>query len=451
MCACEKQLKSDLPSEGSYVFTLKADASCIETKTDYTDAGVFSWLSGDCISVLFNNGTVEKFFTLSTTDSGSSASFSGTIEEGYSIGSISGDKWALYPASDNHTFNGTVPSFNIPNEINYTGEGKFYYANIPLYALGDADNTFAFKQLSPVFRFTFTGIPNDVTKVKLVVDNDGHQMTGNIALEPTSDSSMNGYYLKYSNSGSPKTVSYICNVKSDQSAVFYVPIRWWGTFKPTLTLYNASDNSVLITKTAQKATSDNNYARVKRITIPVTGEVWSYTSLYGIKWSEVSESASGVGNSDISAIKATSRDGFIYLYMEINESLLPLSSQNSDESMLQVYFGSGAVSGTGDWKWKNTGLKDDIEFCWLASEGSLSIHEDAEVGLFNEGTATTHGGTVYIEIKINKPTTGDYNYLSTDSNAYIGVVLFYNLGSNTSDWTNYRYAPTGGSMLTVPL
>ena len=447
MCACEKQLKSDIPSEGSYVFTLRADASSIQTKTDYTDAGVFSWLSGDCISVLFNNGTTEKFFTLSTTDSGASATFSGTIDESYSIGSISGDKWALYPASDNHTFNGTVPSFNIPNEIDYTGEGKFYYANIPLYALGDGDNSFVFKQLSPVFRFTFTGIPNDVTKVKLVVDNDGHQMAGNIVLKDDSDSSINGYYLQYSNSGSPKTVSYTCNVKSDHSAVFYVPIRWWGTFKPTLTLYNASDNTVLITKTAQKATPDNNYARVKRITIPVTGGVWSYQPKFNV-WEGAASTVGHTHSSGthITSLKACADASYIYLYLEMNEAFFPLTSSSATESLLQ--FAIKDDNGSADWKFGS----DKINLtwlCWLASNGSFSISAKDGCALFNDAKIETHGGVVYAEIQIKRSEISQIQS-STTATTGVGVCIFPGWNNNAENWNGYTWAPDG-SLLNISL
>ncbi len=102
VAACENKAVVEEPAQGSYVFTLKATSPDLDTKTDYSSIGKFSWSEGDAISVLFHNEAGDnKFFTLTaTTINGANADFSGTIDEGYEIGGTTGLKWALYPAGN---------------------------------------------------------------------------------------------------------------------------------------------------------------------------------------------------------------------------------------------------------------------------------------------------------------------------------------------------------------
>ena len=77
----------------TYIYTVSANTTV--TKTDYDSDGKFEWSDGDAISVLFNNGTDNKFFTLTLTDGAgtNTASFSGEVETGYEIGGTDGNQW----------------------------------------------------------------------------------------------------------------------------------------------------------------------------------------------------------------------------------------------------------------------------------------------------------------------------------------------------------------------
>ena len=167
VAACQNKAAVEEPAQGSYVFTLRATSPDLDTKTDYSSTGKFSWSEGDDISVLFHNEAGDnKFFTLTaTTINGASADFSGAIDEGYEIGASDGtdsDKniWALYPASDNHSFTvGNYPKVFIPSEIDFTASGAHYSANMPMYAqVTSEENVFAFKHLAAAFKFTFTDV-----------------------------------------------------------------------------------------------------------------------------------------------------------------------------------------------------------------------------------------------------------------------------------------------------
>lgn len=446
--ACEDNITIDEPkaNDGKVLFTLKASSEDVDVKTTYTDAGAFSWSANDEISVLFNNSTDEKFFTLTNTSgAGTTATFQGTIDDGYTLGSISGVKWALYPASDYHTFNGTVPVFYIPSETDFTSTG--FSANIPLMAIGDGENLFAFKQLGPTYKFTFTGIDEGISNVKFVMENTSSLgLSGNVAIASDKYIGNYGYFLDFSSSNT-KTVSCTRAVTADHEAVFYVPCRYYGSYTPTISLYDASDLSTPIFTQTATAGKTLTGAKVKRITIPVTGGVWSYSSKYKIDWSSVS--ASGVGNTaSLQSVKATAVGDYIYLYLEVQESALLESSSYANCTLVQLFLGGG--ENAADWKWSNNKLYNgEVKLCWLVTDGSPAITKYGSNDLYNEGYATVHSGTVYYEIKINRPTTGTYSYLYSDSKAQIGVLVYKNWTSNGDDYSSYYYGPSGGSMLEV--
>ena len=70
----EVPVNNDIPA-GYHLVTLsaaQAEAVDEDTKTTYANDKVFSWTSGDEISVLFNDGSTNRFFTFSTTGTGAS-------------------------------------------------------------------------------------------------------------------------------------------------------------------------------------------------------------------------------------------------------------------------------------------------------------------------------------------------------------------------------------------
>ena len=123
------------------------------TRTAYAGDKTFSWSDGDQISVLFNNGSENKFYTLTAISvNGASATFSGFVDDGWTMGaSDTGKKWALFPAAD-HVYTAGVDAgtgtkngiqFNIPALTDFSA--SHFSANIPMSAVGDADNSFAFR------------------------------------------------------------------------------------------------------------------------------------------------------------------------------------------------------------------------------------------------------------------------------------------------------------------
>ena len=72
-CQKEKENVAEPAAPGTYTYTIEAGHG--ETRTDYDAEGTFTWTAGDQISVLFNNGTQNKFFTLTAAAPGATAVF----------------------------------------------------------------------------------------------------------------------------------------------------------------------------------------------------------------------------------------------------------------------------------------------------------------------------------------------------------------------------------------
>ena len=269
--ACEKELVETEPviEKGQYVYSVKATISSdAETKTDYDASGKFSWTAGDQISVLFNDGTTNKFFTLTADAAGATATFTGTIDAGYTIGAT--DKtsddlkiWALYPASENNTYADGVASLYVQPEVDFTETA--FSANIPMYDLLAAEGSFEFKNLACPYKFTVKNLDSTINKVKFtVINQESRALSGlwPIKLEDT-------YFLNYgSSSSSPekKTLTYINNV-TDGQAVFYVSSRYWGSFQPKITISNAETDEVLKEFVAGTANEPHYMNKVQQIAL----------------------------------------------------------------------------------------------------------------------------------------------------------------------------------------
>ena len=246
-----------------YEFTLEATADCEPaTRTSYEGDKSFSWTAGDKISVIFNNGSSDKFFTLTAQGTGPTSVFKGSVTNGYILGAADGNQWALYPA-DEHTYEGGVISFCQRPDVDFTTSG--FSANIPMAALGEG-GSFVFKPMCSVVKFTFTGLA--VSKVNFTVTaTNTHALSG---LFPCVNGGfLLSWYAKYAKEGSPdRTISFTENV-SDGKAVFYVPIPGWdgAGFIPVITLTDAATGTVLYNRTAKQGLPSSATASLGRIVV----------------------------------------------------------------------------------------------------------------------------------------------------------------------------------------
>lgn len=268
--ACNKQPVADEPAvnHGSYVFSINASLSG-ETRTDYDADGKFSWTKGDQISVLFNDGTTDKFFPLTAQSDGATSRFVGTIDEGFTIGASDGTAedlkiWALYPASENHAYvPGSNPTFYVQPAVDYT-EVPFS-ANLPMYDVAAEESDLSFKNLACAYKFTVKDLDPAVKKVRFVIYNlTTYALSGSWPIH-------NDLYLDYSYAtpGSAKsTLTFTSNV-TDNQAVFFVPCRYWGKFQPVISIYDAETDYLLRQFTAGTEKQPTDMTTVQRITLSV--------------------------------------------------------------------------------------------------------------------------------------------------------------------------------------
>ena len=313
--------ESQTEQPGTHIVSLNAVGPDI-TKTSYADEKTFSWDANDEISVLFHKDEDHKFFTLKTTTGGTEATFTGEVTDGYEIGASAtegGAKYALFPAGA-HTWNYTDdrPIFNIPSVTDFTAPGAHISANLPMYAIGDESNNFAFKHNACAYKFTFTDL--DASKVRLTVThNTTHQLSGNFPLN-----SAYKWYAQYASLGSAnQSVSYIKNVSSKTASFYFVIGKdSESSFQPTITLYDETTGYILYRATAKSAwggvvkLAPDEGRMVILPSISAPGSGLPFISKFGINWSDPAV-ASASGDGACRTIKAKDNSGYLYLFLDL--------------------------------------------------------------------------------------------------------------------------------------
>ena len=341
--SCTKaEVNVEMPiPDGWHKISIKADAFIPEddadTKTAYTSDKYFSWTAGDKISVLMNNGSVNRFFTLTAASGGSAtADFSGPVEDGFdNFGSVAdGTKWALYPASDNHEYHEDWTEadaykilFDLPSEVDLSTN---FSTNIPMKAIGDGSNNYSFKPITATFKFTFK-VAAGISKVKLKVSrSESYYLSGMMPFRTT-----DGEYLAFEKRqgrgtmyGETTIIRSVETVGSDHLATFYVPYRIYQKLKtPTVTLTNMDNGNVLFTGTMADGITASDQ---KRLTIVPTADVTAkgagsdYVIALGIDWQNIdmypaddSKDAFPSSSSKIIEWKFTSDATNVYFFYKI--------------------------------------------------------------------------------------------------------------------------------------
>ena len=483
LLACNKvavmpEISEDNPTETQEVstpsyHTVTLNAAInpeVKSAYDPTDNVTFSWSAYDQISVLFHKGDDNKFFPLTTTTGGSnSATFSGSIEDGWELGSNEATPryWALFPASDNHTYTKDAANpitFHIPATTDYTaGEHPHYSADVPMAAEWDGSGgstSFTMALLSGAYKFTFTGIT--ASKVKLEVYNQGSStksLSGNI---PVSYSTSN--YLNAEISGGSRTVSYIRNTVGGE-AVFYIPYQVGSDFQPKLTLFNmdaGEKNGYTIYSTTSKArlpsVSSYNVVVVPAKDLSSYGAGMPFWSAYKVNWAAVTNNAAGDtrdGKNAVSSIKATADGHYVYVLLEIpngNPLIYNIDgSPYSNRSYLYVGDGTGSK---GYWLEK---ANASIE-AWLKTDNVATFHINTTGYIKNNtANASVFNNVIYVEIALDRSSENMKSYMqnAVSSTVYVGLMVtdkYYAPGAGSSSGTGdgVGYAPaSGASMLAV--
>lgn len=445
MTACEKERVETEPAveKAPYVYSVKATISSdADTRTDYDASGKFSWTAGDQISVLFNDGETNKFFTLTTEAAGETATFTGTIDAGYTIGATDGSSddlkiWALYPASENHSYTeGARPSFYVQPDVDFTETG--FSANIPMYDLLTADAAFSFKNLAATYKFTVKDLDPRVKNVKFQIYNQTtYGLSGSWPLH--NEEFIIDY--NYAAPGSEKsTLTYINNV-TDGQAVFYVSSRCWGTFQPTIKVYDADHDFLLKEFTAGSAKSPSSVKNVQQISLSVPTEL-PITIVDGIieEWDDVPAIA---GNTTrILEWKYVSDEDNVYFLFKVDKAKISSGNWGSyiftgfdtdNDSSTGADAGAGVTGGfeamASVYPWRDNG------------EGGV----DCFKGEDTQGTIACPVGTDLGHVTVAGSFDGDYCYIET----CVPLALIGNPNGNITVKHGMNYYATTEAVITV--
>ena len=364
--SCNKVVVPEEPQVdeyGYYTFVLKANVDQELTRTEYADDEVtFSWSTDDEISVLFHKGEDHKFFTLKTSQGGNAtASFSGQVQNGYELGASEtegGAAWALFPASDQHSWNTErhLPDFYQAPEVDFTQ--SHFSANLPMYANGDAESGFTFKYLTSCYKFVFTDV--NVSKVKLMVHSSG---SGGWYLSGKSPVKADGssYYLQCYDGQGTRDITFIEAVDAtEKKAVFYVPFRGWEPFTPEITLMNMDGDSELLHVTAKAPLKAAAFGRI--VVLPEKSLADAFIPAISINgdMSDWADKPVGEGsNSRILEWKYASDEENVYFMYKVDKTKISFSSSynwgsyifvgfdndNDDSTPGSIDVGSGLVGG----------------------------------------------------------------------------------------------------------
>lgn len=453
--ACQKQSVLEDPvspepeasQKTTYTYTVGASIDTQEVKSDYDADGKFSWSENDAISVLFHKDATNQFFTLNRiSGTGKTATFSGEITEGFTIGASDGtveDKkiLAFYPASTSHTYTvGGDPKFYTP-AVNDLSSGNFS-ANIPMYDKLTAEGDFTFKNMTCAYKITVTDL--DVSKIRVDVHNDENYYLSGLTTMSGSN------YLRYD--GSSKDISYICDVDGDKKAVFYISCRYGGDkhFKPTITIKDYSTGLVIKEVTAANAVNIPD-PKVKRLTISAPGAGSPIYSSYKINWTTITTSAAGRSDSPydgICMLKATSDASNLYLFFEVAKTSTYSETGYTHENLLYIYLGDSSSETAHSWQWTNNYT---VKFeGWLLQSGVpnyVTYASGAVVG----STSVAYGDSYFYEIAI--PRT--YNTCLAGTSATVSIEAnqqYVESGTWKGSNTQIGFAPTtGGTALTVSM
>ncbi len=427
---------------GTYIYTINASIpeeestpEQVAVKSNYDAGGNFSWSEGDAISVLFHDASKEdsdpeknKFFTLTLTSGAGkkAASFSGAITSGYTIGASDGDAldkkiWALFPASTNHTYSaGNLPSFYVQPSVDFTA--THFSANVPMYALNTEEGALSFANLASTYKFIVTGIKDGVSKVEFSIFN---QLTRGLSGLWTIEGDPSDLYINYeyaSPGSANSTLTYISDVTSNQ-AVFYASCRYWGDFKPSITVTNIATGTPIKSFVASKVIAPTSKSVIKPITLDVSeanGGVY-YTPAITIDgnlsdWAGISAFAS----TDVSRLrewKIETDDYFVYFYAAIRKNRA--HSANS----LYIGFDTDNDNSTGNSYGDVTGCEAYVKVVPFTNVGEATtpvgvdgVDAASEVwanGVYHNGTVLTwsydadepigsNSSNVYLELKISR-------------------------------------------------
>ena len=450
--ACTREQEDpiqDSPEEvqdGYKVLSIKA-SQADETKTAYASEVYFSWSAGDKISVLCNNGSANFWQTFTVTTPSTSSTFTATVTDEISIGAMDGTKVALYPASDSHIYNSSSDiRFHIPAERDFrAANGGHKESAIPMFAWGDANDNFAFANLTGAVKFSFSNIPSSTTQVKMVFENTCHlKLNGTYPLSLSSTVTNVEWSAEPSQTASENAVSYYADVENGV-ACFYLPYATGSLWAWNhLSLEDAANGTSLFSNTSIGQINVTKNTIVVLPTIDIFTGQTGLVSAYGIDWNAVAPSRNtNTQYPAIRTLKATADLDYLYVYLEVDPA--SLTKTHAYDHYIKVY--AAGASGSNSY-WSNSNSITKIgSSSWAVANGSIAY---ADFGSNpSDCNKLAKNGTWYYEIRMSRANNAAITNPGTVS---IGAVIddtYYDnsaYGHSQGD-INIGVIPTKGSAM----
>ena len=365
-CSQEEDAVNQMQMNGGK--TINATIESI-TRSTVTDAGVFSWASGDAISV--HDASSSDIYSYSGSGNGFTLPGEQTVTE---------PTVAYYPANELHT----ADAFYLPNV--YGSEGAEYVAstNAAMMATPPTEgNAYAFMHLGGVMRFNVINVPSDATGFKFTAE--GKNITGNFEIVNDEVKTI------VTSDGSNSTVSIWFKASDEvRDMTFYVPMPV-GTYGKYTVGLRIGDN--FITHTSESVS--NTISRKTLLLMP-TFTIDGTTLVKGSAKVGVIDLEDGNKSADISA----SADIVVTPGDADATATLNYTPENNGTSVLSLSDGSGATeSGNSEGKVVvETATNSTVASCDINTP-SLTVELSAAEGtsvVYNEVTALTAQQTLVI-------------------------------------------------------
>jgi hypothetical protein len=218
------------------------------SRSDVTEAGVYSWTEGDAIDVWSTGGSTYSTYTAASADDAAANKFTGggTADKG---------KYASYPSDIFSGLNDDAKSFTVtlPTSIGKDGDTYVPNANTPMLGTKGEGSSYEFKHLGAALRFVVNNIPaSGLTEFRLTTIG-GEKINGTytvsisdadptITLNPDQTEGSDSYSIKFS----------ATSFNDDNTAAhFIVPIPA-GTYSQGFKVELLNEGTVIATSKLRK-------------------------------------------------------------------------------------------------------------------------------------------------------------------------------------------------------
>lgn len=440
------------------IVSISASQGIPGSKTSYDGEVTFSWTTGDVISVYCIDASVPAntgFYEFSTTGSGASATFTGSIPGTASVGDV-----ALFPASLSHSYADGKYNFSVDREKSYLSRQS---ADIPMYGTNDGSDNFSFSHLTGAIKLSVNNIPAGVTQVKVTFTAASSKLSGTFQIKGSGPYTWNT--AKAATSSEKEIVRY-CPVSTNAFSVYipYTEGTIWG------------DNTLLIQdytgKTIGDAPGSTLYNQTNIGAIPVVQNrvtklstlSCDYRSSFGVNWSIIPE----IENTDntypaIQSMKATVDADYLYILLKVKTD--ELTKLDDYDHYVYTYIGdevNGSSSYWGSDKYSLLtavigGSNKDTNW-WAVKDGVPSLSGLSSNREFSSNVTTIQNTSIYeVRIPRNHATTSYPLIAQTSSPIKIGFKM--NDSKRNGETSGHIYSPEknvgfipsrGSSMYSIP-